>query len=155
MRSLRLYHPGHRLSWAERLYDGFAGRRVRERPEGVDWSLVDRAAARRLRLLVDAGPRVIHLGDDMVRVDAALELPDDEAARADLAGEIVRRLRVVQTEGLLRHPLGVRWVQFDPGPEGTRLLVRLRDRLDPGRHTWLELNTAEGQPSDWAGLAVG
>lgn len=121
----------------------------------MDWSLIDRGAARRLRRLVDAGPRVIHLGDDMVRVDATLELPDDEDARADLAGEIVRRLRVVQTEGLLRHPLGIRWVQFEPSPDGTRLLIRLRDHLDPGRHTWLELNTAEGQASHWSGLAVG
>lgn len=155
MRSLRLYHPAYPVPWYERAYDGFVGRRVRERPEGVDWSLLERSAARRLRALVEDAPRVVHLGADIVRVDATIDLPAAADARADFAGEILRRLRVVQTEGMLRHTLPIRWVQFDPAAEGTRLLIRLREPLDRGRHTWLELNTAEGERSDWAGLAVG
>lgn len=155
MRAVRIYHPDFHPSWYDRLYDGFVAGTLPARGDGVDWTLLQRAAGRTMRQLLDGIRATVHLGDEMVRVDTAVTLPADPAARRDLAGEIVRRLRVSQVLVGLRHPLPIRWVQFDDAPEGSRLLVRLLDRPNPGLRTLLGANTAEDASAEWAEVAVG
>lgn len=152
-RRIRIYHPDHVVTWRDRLFDLFSGREAAARPAGVDFSLLDRNAARSARALLDGLLSLTLLGDEMVRVDARWPFP--EALSADAAAAIVARLRFAQARpGGGRVPVPIRWVELAEAQHGTTLLIRLLDAPNPGLRSVLEANLAEGSPASWSEVAV-
>lgn len=149
---IRYYHPDHPPTWGDRLYDFFSIAEVPPRPPGVDYSFLDRMVGRSLRELVDGVVSIDLLGADVAHVDTRLRLPDEPAARRELAAEIVRRLAFgqVQADGR-RVPLPIRWVELRPTPDGTRVIVRLRGRADPALRSFLAAHVGPRPDGAYAG----
>jgi hypothetical protein len=152
---MRIYHPDYPLSWGDRVWDLFAGRKAPAPREGIDYTLMNRAAARVVRDFLDQTLNMTLLGDEMVRVDSAWELPESEAARETAASSLVVRLRFGQVHpGGMRMPIAARWYQFDPANHGTRVLIRLLERPNPGLRSFLAGNLEESGDK-WTEYAVG
>lgn len=155
MKRVRIYHPDYRVSWQDRFWDLFSGHRPASRPDGVDYTLMNRSAARNIRELLEGVLNVSLLGDEMVRVDTSWRLPEEADARQTAAEDLVRRLRFGQMHpGALRVTIPARWLQFDDAPHGTRILVRLLECPNPGLRTFLAGNLAEDGPDEWTEYAV-
>jgi hypothetical protein len=153
---MRIYHPEHQPSWWERALDLFSGVTVRPRPEGVDYGLLNRNAAAVARSFLDGTFSVCLLGDEMIRADSSWRLPvEAEAARS--AGEAVaERVRFGQTlAGGRRIGIPARWFEFTDVPHGTRLLIRLVQRPDPGLRSFLAGSLDDEPGRTWTEYAVG
>ena len=153
---MRLYHPDYRISLWDRILDpaGTHGRRART--TGVDYTLVNRAAARAARTFLDETLNVCLLGDEMVRIDSAWRLPPDGPGRRDLCASLVHRLRFGQTlPGGMNVPVALRWLDFQDAPHGTRLLMRLLDRPNPGLRSFVAADLSEDGSGGWAEYAIG
>lgn len=156
MKVMRIYHPDHRVSWVDRIWDLFGGHVLRARPAGVDYTLVNRAAARNVRDFLDGTLNMSLIGDEMVRVDSSLRLPDRGEARRAACEAMVTRLRFGQVHpGGVRVQMPARWFQFDDAPHGTRLLVRLLEIPNPGLRSFLAGNMDEFGGEDWQEYAIG
>ena len=152
-----MYHPDYRVTWAERIAELFDVRAAEPPPAGVDTTLLDRAAVRDVRAFTDRVLNVHLLGGDLVRIDSAWRVPDEGPARAAACAALLRRMRYEQS-GVngLRIPLQTRWFQLDAAPHGSRLLVRLAERVNPGLPGHVCVNLAgSGRPPEWAEVEAG
>lgn len=153
---MRIYHPEYRVTWQDRFWDLFSGHRPPAREEGIDYTLVNRAAARTTRAFLDGILHVSLLGDEMIRLDSTARLPEEPGARQTAAEALVARLRFGQFHpGDLRVVLPARWFQLDDAPHGTRVLVRLLDHPNPGLRSFLAGNFSEDGTNEWTEYAIG
>jgi hypothetical protein len=138
---LRLYHPDYEVTWVDRLYDFFSGHTLPPRQEGVDYTLIDRAAMRTVREFMDGISSIAILGDEMVRVESGWSMAEDPNARFKQAEALTTRLRICQLQSTgARLPLIARWFQFEESPTGTRLLARLLAPPNPALRPFLSGN---------------
>lgn len=152
---MRIYHPDYRVTWTDRIWDLFAGRPAPARQPGIDYTLLNRASARTVREFLDATLNMSLLGYEMVRIDSAWQMPEAADAGRTAAVALTSRLRFGQVHpGGLRIPVATRWLQFDPAPHGTRVLVRLIDRPNPGLRSFLAGNLDEDGAGRWTEYAI-
>lgn len=141
---IRIYHPDTPPTWLDRALDLYTGHVLPAREQGVDYGLVHRATTRALEALLDGVEGLHVISADVVRVDSRFRLPEPDAARIDLCGEMVRRLRFEQVQvGGRRTALPIRWVEFGDGPQGTVVLLRLATRTDPGLRSLLAVKLGD------------
>ncbi len=153
---MRIYHPDYRISLWDRLLDPLGTRGRPVRPEGVDYTLLNRAAARAARGFLDETLNVCLLGDEMVRIDSAWRLPTEREARRELCEALTFRLRFGQSlPGGVKVPVALRWLDFRDAPHGTRLLVRLLDRPNPGLRSFVAGDLSEDGSGGWEEYAIG
>ncbi len=152
-RRIRIYHPLHSVTWTDRLFDLYAGRKAARPQPGVDYSLLERNAARAARSLLDELLSITLLGDEMVRVDARWPFP--EALSTEVAGAIVARLRFTQIDPTgTRLDVPIRWIELTEAVHGTTLVIRLLQVPNAGLRSVLEANLAEGGRPSWSEVAV-
>lgn len=153
---MRVYHPDYKITIWDRLFDPAGTHARRPRPAGVDYTLLNRAAARAARAFLDETLNVSLLGDEMVRIDSAWRLPDAAAARRELCEALAVRLRFGQIQaGGLKVAVSLRWLDFQDAPHGTRLLLRLLDRPNPGLRSFMAGDLSEDGTGGWEEYAIG
>lgn len=153
---MRIYHPDYRISFWDRLLDPMGTHAHRPRPSGVDFTLLNRAAARAVRGFLDETLNVGLLGDEMVRIDSAWRLPPEGPGRREACTAIAQRLRFVQVlPGGSRVPVALRWLDFQEAPHGTRLLLRLLERPNPGLRSLVAGDLSEDGSGGWEDYAIG
>lgn len=153
---MRIYHPDYRVSWWDRLLDRAAmSPRVRHEA-GVDYTLMNRASARAVREFLDETLNMCLLGDEMVRIDSGRHLPEDVEARRDMCEMLTSRVRFGQVQpGGARTRIATRWMEFRDAPHGTRALIRLLARPNPGLKSFVEGDVSEDGTGGWEEYAVG
>ncbi len=153
---MRIYHPDYRISVWDRLLDPAGTRGRRRVAEGVDYTLLNRAAARSARAFLDDTLNVCLLGDEMVRIDSAWRLPSEGPARRELCEALTARLRFGQVlPGGTKVPVALRWLDFQDAPHGTRLLLRLLDRPNAGLRSFVAGDLSEDGSGGWEEYAIG
>ncbi len=153
---MRMYHPDYRVTWLDRIAELFDVRQPPPRPEGVDLTLVQRAEVRAVRAFLDGLRNVSLLGDELVRCDSIWPAPEAASAREDATARLLLRVRFGQVlPGDLHVQLPTRWARLDPTPHGSRLLLRLIERPNPGLRCFLAGNFEEGDEARWVEYAVG
>lgn len=153
---MRIYHPDYRISVWDRLLDPVGTHRLHVRPEGVDFTLLNRAAARAVRGFLDETLNVCLLGDEMVRIDTGWRLPPEGPGRREVCAAIAHRLRFLQAlPGGRKVPVALRWLDFQDAPHGTRLLLRLLDRPNPGLRSFVAGDLSEDGSGGWEEYAIG
>jgi hypothetical protein len=153
---VRIYHPDYRISWWDRLLDPAGTHGQRARRTGVDYTLLNRSAARAARDFLDETLNLSLLGDEMVRVDSAWRLPASPAGRRELVEALAVRLRFGQVHpGGVKVQLALRWLDFQDAPHGTRLLLRLIARPNPGFRSFLAGDLSEDGSGGWTEYAIG
>lgn len=153
---MRIYHPDYRVSWWDRLLDRGALRPRARHQVGVDYTLLNRASARSVREFLDDTLNMSLLGDEMVRIDSARHLPDDPEARRDICETLTSRVRFGQIQpGGARTMVPTRWMEFRDAPHGTRALLRLLTRPNPGLKSFVEGDVSEDGSGGWEEYAVG
>jgi hypothetical protein len=152
---VRIYHPDYRISWWDRLLDPAGTRGQQSRRSGVDYSLLHHTAARAVRGFLDETLNVSLLGDEMVRIDSAWRLPEAPAGRRELVSALAVRLRFGQVHpGGVRMPVALRWLDFQDAPHGTRLLLRLLARPNPGLRSYVAGDLSEDGSGGWTEYAI-
>ncbi|MDP2306396.1 MAG: hypothetical protein Q8P18_10260 [Pseudomonadota bacterium] len=153
---MRIYHPDYRISWWDRFLDP-AGTHARVvRPVGVDYTLLNRSAARAVRGFLEETLNLYLLGDEMVRIDSAWRLPPSPEARGELIPAIALRLRFAQLHpGTVKVPVALRWLDFQDAPHGTSLFLRLLDRPNPGLRSFVDADLSEDGSGGWEEYALG
>lgn len=153
---IRIYHPEYPVRWLDRLYDLFSGRIVPPRATGVDYTLLNRVSLQDVRAFLDGVANIALLGQEMVRVDSTFRLPEDHRPAVACIEGLIYRLRVAHTlPGGARLPLDIRWAQFEPTPQGTRVLLRLTAAPHPQGRVELVGNLNTDASGDWLEYAVG
>lgn len=147
---MRIYHPDYRIPWWDRMLDPAGTRARRVRPEGVDFTLLNRSAARAVRGFLDETLNVSLIGDEMVRIDSAWRLPSAPDARRELCEALALRVRFGQVQtGGVKVPVALRWLDFQDAPHGTRLLLRLLERPNPGLRSYVAGDLSEDGTGGW------
>lgn len=153
---MRIYHPDYRITWWDRLTDPAGTHARTARPVGVDYTLLNRAAARAVRECLDEMLNLSLLGDEMVGIDSAWRMPASPEGRRDLLPAIALRMRFGQVHpASVKVPAALRWIDFQDAPHGTRLQLSLLDRPNPGLRSFVEVNTSEGESGRWEEYALG
>lgn len=153
---MRFYHPDTPLTIWDRLGDPLGTLRRRTRAPGVDYTLLNRAAAQGVRDLLDEMSGLCLLTDDMVRIDTRWRLPANGTARGEIGSEIAVRLRFGQIHpGNLRLTIPLRWVEFRDEPDCTQLLLRLHGRPNPGLRSYVAGDLSEDGSGGWEEYALG
>ncbi|MDP2317256.1 MAG: hypothetical protein Q8P41_30495 [Pseudomonadota bacterium] len=153
---MRIYHPDYRISWWDRLLDPAGTHARSQRPVGVDYTLLNRSAARAVRGFLDETLNISLLGDEMVRIDSAWRMPASPEGRRELITAIALRLRFGQVHPAnLKVPVALRWLDFQDAPHGTRLLLRLLDRPNPGLRSFVAADLSEDGSGGWEEFAIG
>lgn len=152
---MRIYHPDYRISWWDRFLDPAGTHARTQRPVGVDFTLLNRTAARAARDLLEEMLNLSLLGDEMVRIHSAWRMPPSPEGRRELIPAMALRLRFAQLHpGAIRVPLALRWLDFQDAPHGTRLLLRLLDRPNPGLRSFVAVDLSEDCSGGWQEYAL-
>lgn len=153
---MRIYHPDYRISWWDRVLDPAGTHARTHRPAGVDYTLLNRGAARAVREFQDETLNISLLGDEMVRIDSAWRMPPSPEGQRALVSAIALRIRFgqVHPDGV-KVPVALRWLDFQDAPHGTRLMLRLLDRPNPGLRSFVAANISEDGTGGWAEFAMG
>lgn len=153
---MRFYHPDTPVSIWDRLGDPLGTLRHHGRAPGVDYTLVNRAAAQAVRELLDELSGLCLLGDDMVRLDTRWRLPPAGPAREQVCAEIALRLRFGQVHpGGIRLTLPLRWVEFREEVDCTHVLLRVLGRPNPGLRSYVAGDLSEDGSGGWEEYALG
>jgi len=153
---VRIYHPDYRISWWDRMLDPAGTNARAHRPAGVDYTLLNRSAARAVRELQDETLNISLLGDEMVRLDSAWRMPPSPEGKRALVSAVALRIRFGQVHpGGVKVPVALRWLDFQDAPHGTRLLLRLLDRPNPGLRSFVAADISDDGTGGWAEFAVG
>jgi hypothetical protein len=153
---VRIYHPDYRISWWDRVLDPAGTHARTHRPAGVDYTLLNRSAARAVREFQDETLNISLLGDEMVRIDSAWRMPPSPEGQRALVSAIALRIRFSQVHpGGVKVPVALRWLDFQDAPHGTRLMLRLLDRPNPGLRSFVAADISEDGTGGWADFAMG
>lgn len=153
---MRIYHPDYRISWWDRFLDPAGTHARTQRLVGVDYTLLNRAAARAVRECLDELLNLSLLGDEMVGIDSAWRMPVSPEARRELIPAMALRLRFGQMHpGAVKMPVALRWLDFRDAPHGTRLLLQLLDRPNPGLRSFVAADLSDDGSGGWEEYALG
>ena len=109
-----------------------------------------------MRGFLDETLNVSLLGEEMVRLDSSWRLPAQAESRQDLIEALALRVRFGQLHpGGLRVPSALRWLDFQDAPHGTRLLLRLVARPNPGLRSFVAGDLSEDGSGGWIEYALG
>lgn len=152
-----MYHPDYRVTWLERIGELLETRTPARAPEGVDTTLLQRAAIRSVDAFAEGLLNVHLLGVELVRADSSWPAPPEGPAREAALGALLLRLRYEQLDITgVPHALHPRWYQLDPAPHGSRLLLRLAEPVNLGLPARLAVNLeTEGGRPRWEAVAAG
>ena len=153
---MRFYHPDTPLSIWDRLGDPLGTWKRHRRAPGVDYTLLNRAAAQGARELLEEMSGLCLLSDDMVRIDTRWRLPPARPGQEEVCAEIALRLRFGQVHpGGMRLTIPLRWVEFREQPDCTQVLLRLVGRPNPGLRSYVAGDLSEDGSGGWEEYALG